>query len=697
MSLDVGRFHQIFFDEAIDHLATLEALALKLDPALPQAADLDAIFRAAHSIKGGAATFGFERLAQLTHALETVLDQVRKHTRPVTSELVSLLLSATDCLRAQVVALKSGQPHDGEAQALLLQRLHAASDAGAPAQRDDDTPAAPQNADRPSDVAITVLLEPSERGSAAALQSIEKELAALGEVQVLTPFSELQTASAIRISLCSKIPASEVKESLAFVWNENRFRVEEETPMPAPAAAARQEALSALEGDDLGFFVENLPDALAARSGSDDLEKTGRRAYDFGAEAAKFGRRQADRYVAMPMDTQSIRVGVEKVDRLVNLVGELVIAQAMLVQSATQAGAELSERVANNMGQLDRNIRELHEAVMSIRMLPIRYVFSRFPRVVRDLADKLGKKVDLIIEGEETELDKGLIEKVTDPLTHLVRNSVDHGIELPAERETAGKPAIGVLRVRALHESGNVVIEVSDDGGGFDRSRLLVKAREQGIVVSDSATDEEIWQLAFLPGLSTAKQVTEVSGRGVGMDVVKRNVEQLGGRLSLRSAAGQGTTVTIHLPLTLAIVDGMLISVGAHTYVIPLAHILENLQPRADAVRTVTGQGRVVRVRDEFIPLIALHEALNIEARHRNAHEAMLVLCESNGQRAAFQVDELLGQGQFVVKSLEQNFRRIAGVAGATILGDGRVALILDVGTLLRTGQRAVPTMTLPQ
>jgi two-component system chemotaxis sensor kinase CheA len=282
-----------------------------------------------------------------------------------------------------------------------------------------------------------------------------------------------------------------------------------------------------------------------------------------------------------------------------------------------------------------------------------------------------------------------LIEKVTDPLTHLVRNSVDHGIESPAEREAAGKPPIGVLRVRALHEGGNVVIEISDDGAGFSRERLLAKAREHGSSISDAASDDEVWQLAFLPGLSTATHVTEVSGRGVGMDVVKRNVEQLGGRLSLRSASGQGTTVTIHLPLTLAIVDGMLINVGGHTYVIPLTYILENLQPSADAVKTVTGQGRVVRVREEFIPLVALHEVLNIVPRNVHAHEAMLVMCEANGQRAALQVDELVGQGQFVIKSLEHNFRKIAGIAGATILGDGRVALILDVGTLLRAGQRS--------
>jgi two-component system, chemotaxis family, sensor kinase CheA len=374
-----------------------------------------------------------------------------------------------------------------------------------------------------------------------------------------------------------------------------------------------------------------------------------------------------------------------------------VIAQAMLVQSTARAGEALHEGISSNLGQLDRNIRELHEAVMAIRMLPISYVFSRFPRVVRDLADKLGKKVELIIEGEETELDKGLIEKVTDPLTHLVRNSVDHGIETLAQREAAGKPTIGVVRVRASHEGGNVVIEVSDDGGGFDRKQLLAKAREHGLGIGDSAGDDEVWQLAFLPGVSTAKQVTEVSGRGVGMDVVKRNVEQLGGRLNLRSAPGQGTVVTIHLPLTLAILDGMLINVGAHTYVIPLAHILENLQPTADAVKSVTGQGQVVRVRDEIIPLIALHEVLNIEPRNKNAHEAMLVLCESNGERAALQVDELVGQGQFVIKSLEQNFRKIAGVAGATILGDGRVALILDVGTLLRSGQHAEQPMMLAQ
>lgn len=702
MSLDIGRFHQVFIDEAIEHINALEALALELDPEKPQAEELNAIFRAAHSIKGGAATFGFEGLAQLTHALETVLDQVRKQAMAVTGDLIKLLLSATDCLRAHVASLQGGQPIDQDIEVKVLEQLQragGAEDGGC--ARTGAVPAQTHAANGGSCI-VVVKLEAPELGSPEGMLRIEQALSGLGAVERLTSADELAHAMEVRMRLTSSISAAEVQESLAFVWSNDRFRIESDAPPGAPADYSSKPIVATasfadLEGDDAGFFVENLPASLERAKPNDPLALTGRRSYDFRPEAAQFGRRQVDRYVAIPMDTSSIRVGVEKVDRLVNLVGELVIAQAMLVQSSAHAGTELSESVSSNLGQLDRNIRELHEAVMSIRMLPISYVFSRFPRVVRDLADKLGKRVELVLEGEETELDKGLIEKVTDPLTHLVRNSIDHGIELPAQREAAGKPPIGALRVRALHQGGNVVIEVSDDGAGFDRARLLEKARGHGLAISEASSDEDVWQLAFLPGLSTAERITEVSGRGVGMDVVKRNVEQLGGRLSLRSAAGQGTTVTIQLPLTLAILDGMLINVGAHTYVIPLTHILENLQPLADAVKTVGGGGKVVRVREEFIPLIALHDVLNLAPRFEQPHEAMLVLCESNGQRAALQVDELVGQGQFVIKSLEQNFRKIAGIAGATILGDGRVALILDVAALLRAGQRSEPALSTAQ
>jgi two-component system, chemotaxis family, sensor kinase CheA len=685
MTIDVERFHQLFFEEALEHVGALEAGALKLDPAQPDPDLVNAIFRAAHSIKGGAATFGFERLTQMTHALETLLDQVRKNERAVTPQLVRLLLNANDVLRLQVLAQQQGDESDSELAQEVLAQLRAEAAAAGHAARGSGAGGGAQSAEPsaapasspaghsadvvPAAVIVTLRLEDAER-DAAAIERMQKDLSAFGETSVLTPLEELPSAESIRVRIACAKPVDDLRESLAFIWDEERFSIAAEEGQAPQEPQTQAQKLAQIEDDGLGFFAENLPEALAQEKAQEFEPAIGRRAYDYGPDAAKFGRRQADRFVAAPIDTSSIRIGVEKVDRLVNLVGELVIAQAMLSQSTARAGAQLGEDVAGNLGQLDRNIRELHEAVMAIRMLPVSYVFSRFPRVVRDLADKLQKKVELVLDGEETELDKGLIEKMTDPLTHLVRNSVDHGIESPEQREALGKPPIGTLRVRAAHEGGNVMIEVADDGAGFNRERLLAKAREHGVA-----------------GLSTAKEVTEVSGRGVGMDVVKRNLEQLGGRLELSSAAGQGTTVTIRLPLTLAILDGMLITVGNHTYVVPLTNILENQRPAADAVKSVTGQGQVVRVREEFIPLIVLHEVLNIEPERVHAHEAMLVICEADGKRAALQVDDLVGQGQFVIKSLEQNFRKIAGVAGATILGDGRVALILDVATLLRSGR----------
>ncbi|MDA8257978.1 MAG: chemotaxis protein CheW, partial [Betaproteobacteria bacterium] len=388
------------------------------------------------------------------------------------------------------------------------------------------------------------------------------------------------------------------------------------------------------------------------------------------------------------VESTSIRVGIEKVDQLINLVGELVITQAMLAQTAADYDPVQFERLLNGLTLLERNTRDLQEAVMSIRMMPMSFVFSRFPRVVRDLASKLGKQIELKTIGESTELDKSLIEKITDPLTHLVRNSLDHGIEMPEERLAKGKPAKGTLTLSAAHQGGNIVIEVADDGQGLNRERILAKAKERGLPVHDNMPDQEVWQLIFAPGFSTAAQITDVSGRGVGMDVVKKNIESLGGRVDLYSVSGQGSRVTIRLPLTLAILDGMSVALGNETFIVPLTYIMESLQPPAHDIKTVAGQGRVVHVRGDYLPLVALHQVLNIEPKFTDPSSGIVIIVEADGERAALFVDELVGQHQVVIKSLESNYRKVPGIAAATIMGDGRVALILDVAALVRMSKQ---------
>jgi two-component system, chemotaxis family, sensor kinase CheA len=391
-------------------------------------------------------------------------------------------------------------------------------------------------------------------------------------------------------------------------------------------------------------------------------------------------------------ESSSIRVSVERIDSLINQVGELVITQAMLAQLSLVLDPGEHERIFQALSQLEHNSRELQEAVMSIRMLPISFVFNRFPRLVRDTCGKLGKQVELVLRGENTELDKGVIEKLTDPLTHIIRNSIDHGIELPAERIAAGKPAMGTVRMSAFHQGGRIVVEISDDGKGLSRERILAKAREQGMAVSDDMPDGDVWLLIFMPGFSTAEAVTDLSGRGVGMDVVRRNITSIGGRIEIKSLAGQGTHIVIRLPLTLAILDGMIVEVDKVHYVVPLTYIVESLQLKDEHIYSMSGSSSaVIRVRDEYLPLLSLHSLLNLAAAPPPAVGGLVLILEAEGNSFALQVDELIGQQQVVIKSLEQNFRRIDGITGATIMGDGSVALILDVDALPRLAGQGAP------
>ena len=556
LDMDMSEFHGVFFEETSEHLASLETLLVGLDRKQPDPEAMNAIFRAAHSIKGSAGTFGFPDMAAVTHDLETLLDKARKGELVLTEEIVDITLEARDILLAQL---------------------------------------------------------DHHQGAAAVAPSLVE-------------------------SLCARVRAlaSGTTSTVAEV----------DTPVEAAVP----------------IEVANAEQPKAA---------------------------------VKVIESSSIRVSVEKVDQLINLVGELVITQSMLAlteQSPLNDGSAEAERLLERLQQLERNTRELQETVMSIRMLPVSAVFNRFPRLVRDLAGKLDKHIELRTFGESTELDRGVIEKITDPLTHLIRNSVDHGIELPDERVAAGKPAKGVLTLSAYHQGGSVVIKIQDDGKGFDRDRILAKARERSIPLSDTPTDQEIWNLIFAPGFSTADAVTDVSGRGVGMDVVRRNIENLGGRVDLQSAPGVGTTITIRLPLTLAIMDGMSVGIGEQNYIVPLTAIIESLRPLPKDLKSLVGhdgsKGRLVLVRGEYLPLVALHEVFNIEPKSAEPEKGILIIVDTESGRAALFVDELLGQRQVVIKSLESNYRKVPGISAATIMGDGSVSMILDVSEAVRLGRR---------
>jgi two-component system chemotaxis sensor kinase CheA len=457
-----------------------------------------------------------------------------------------------------------------------------------------------------------------------------------------------------------------------------------EAAAPADAGYGFFDTMSKPEGDQgYGFFETPKTATQSEAAAPAEIAPNRSTAEQPKLEAVKTVRRGGDKPAAAAQaEATTIRVGVDKVDTLINLVGELVITQAMLAQNGAKLDPALYESLLAGLTQLERNTRDLQESVMSIRMMPMSFVFSRFPRVVRDTASKLGKEVELKTEGEGTELDKGLIEKLADPLTHLVRNSLDHGIETPEQRLAKGKPRHGTLTLRAFQQGGNIYVEVSDDGAGLNREKILAKASERGMNVSESMSDQEVYALIFEAGFSTADKITDVSGRGVGMDVVRRNIREMGGSVEIDSAAGHGTRITIRLPLTLAILDGLSVAVGGETFIIPLTYISESLQPAPADIKTISGRGRTVHVRGDYLPLIALHEVFSIQPHVTDPSKGITVILESDGVRSALFVDALLGEHQVVIKSLETNYRRVPGVAGATIMGDGRVALILDASAL---------------
>lgn len=708
MSTDLEQFYEIFFEESSELLADMETCLLRLDVNSPDLEDLNAIFRAAHSIKGGAGTFGFTDMTETTHMLETLLDKLRKGELEVRSEMIDAFLKAGDVIKEQLAGHRGEGKADPAAAAAICEELkklsdetqipskeasfNATAEIEAVAAETDVTAEQAQSINDPSK--LTYRIEFSNTGmSDTVIENLFANLKLLGilENHILTNGKELH-----QLKLTTSNSEEDIWETLAFVVDPAKLKIEVDLSDNTEANTKEiKENESVISKAPLtpgyGFF----PGAPAAPKDIDDSESNLNASQQHIADNSKneiqatSSKSSSKTNTTTPAsEASSIRVSIEKVDQMINLVGELVITQAMLTQTASQFDPVVFEKLHSSMNQLERNTRDLQESVMSIRMMPISFVFSRYPRVVRDLASKLNKRVELKTVGENTELDKGLIEKIADPLTHLVRNSLDHGIEIPEKRIAAGKSAQGTITLRAFHQGGSIVIEVSDDGAGLNRGKILAKARERGLPVHDGMTDQEVWLLIFEAGFSTAEAVTDVSGRGVGMDVVKRNIQGMGGRIDIESAFGVGTRISIRLPLTLAILDGLSVAVGDQMFIVPLNYITESLQPNAADIKTVSGHGRVVQVRGEYLSVIALHEIFNLRPNVTAVHEGILVILEAEGHKAALFVDDLVGQHQVVIKSLESNYRRVQGVSGATIMGDGKVALILDTAALVMASQQ---------
>jgi two-component system chemotaxis sensor kinase CheA len=690
--IDLSQFYQIFFEEAGENLDQMEQMLLALDVEKADDEELNAIFRCAHSIKGGAATFGFADVAELTHQMESLLDKLRRHELNPTAAMVDVLLESSDALRLQL-AHHQGRGNDTPATGDLVARIYKLAngeDAVAPAPEVAPAPvmAAPV-VEAPAPAPARVINKPVAKASRELeihIGPLDNVAQADGVAELFRDIPGLGTIEPLPCDQANKrVYRATTTSSDADLMDLFTFHVSKEEIRIVDMAAATDDAPVAAApapsaSQDFGFFdgapgvpASTMAAATAVVSAPENTTKA--------ANAPK-----ADARAAAPaaMESSTLRVSVSKVDQLINLVGELVITQAMLAQKSRELDDGANQPLLAGLADLDRNTRDLQEAVMSIRMIPMSVVFNRFPRMLRDLATKLGKKVELVTHGEATELDKGLVEKITDPLTHLIRNSCDHGIEMPEDRRAKGKPEHGTITLSATHEGGSILIEVRDDGKGLNRDKLLSKAREKGIDAPDSMTDNEVWNLIFAPGFSTADQVTDVSGRGVGMDVVKKNITALNGTVEIDSAEGYGMRVSVRLPLTLAIMDGMSVRVSDEVYILPLSSVIESFQIKPTDINTLAQGAQVVKVRDEYMPVIELERVFQVPRFEHSGASPIMVVVEADGQRVALMVDELLGQQQVVIKNLESNYRRVPNVSGATILGDGKVSLILDTSSLVR-------------
>ncbi|MHA6205529.1 chemotaxis protein CheA [Dyella soli] len=646
----LAQFQQVFVEESLEGLDTMESSLLALDDG-GDGELVHTIFRAAHSIKGGAATFGFPEMSSFTHEAESLLDEVRSGKRAIDRAIIELLLRAVDCLRGMFARAQAGEPLNDAVADGLRNELAAAMGrgvpaAGAQARRADD------HAER-----WTIRFRPHAGMLAGGNEPLRllRELAGLGELNVTAALEQLPaTLAALEPTECHlgwtielKGPVKRADIAAVFDWVEDEcdlaIEAQQLSAIPAPVAVAAAAAAP-------------VADAGAARAQRDSSA-----------------------------ESSSVRVSIDKIDGLINLVGELVITQSMLDTFRGDYDPSRLAVLEHGLAQLARHTRELQESVMGIRMLPIASVFNRFPRMVRDISQKLGKQVKLELVGEQTELDKTVLEKIGDPMVHLVRNAIDHGLETPDRRRAAGKGDTGTLKLEASHRGGNIVVEVSDDGAGLNRDAIVAKAIQRGLITSgEGMSDESVAELIFQPGFSTAAVTTDLSGRGVGMDVVRRNVADLGGSVVIRSTQGKGSVFTITLPLTLAIIDGLTAAVGEERYIVPLVSIVESVQLKAESVRSVAGGGELFRFRGEYLPVIRLHDVFGCEDAVRSIDQGLMVVVEGDGSRVGLFVDGLIGQQQAVVKSLEANYRRVQGVSGATILADGSVALIVDIAGLVR-------------
>ncbi len=696
---DLTQFYQIFFEEAGENLDLMEQMLLNLNLETADDEVLNGIFRCAHSVKGGAATFGFADVAELTHQMESLLDRLRRHELQPNSAMVDVLLESADASRSLLARHQAGGEGDALPTGDLVRRISELAAGNAPVVAPIpvaqpvriQTVAAkpPPPASEPVDKStrsLEIRIGPLERPEQAdAVQELFRDIPGLGTISALP--SDAKNTRVFMVETGSS--DEDLLDLFAFHVSRDYIKIAERADAASDFGTAAQAGTAIAEAgspDDpppgaplaplpgFGFF-DGAPGApVAVAENAPGEIKVAQKAPPRSPAAS----------AAAQPEAATIRVAISKVDQLINLVGELVITQAMLAQNSRALDPAVYQQLLSGLADLDRNTRDLQESVMSIRMIPMSIVFSRFPRMLRDLASKLGKKVDFVTQGEATELDKGLVEKITDPLTHLVRNSCDHGVESPAERLAAGKSETGTITLSASHQGGSIVIEVRDDGKGMSRQKILSKARERGLDVSDQMSDADVWQLIFAPGFSTADVVTDVSGRGVGMDVVKRNIAALNGTVEIDSAEGYGMKVSVRLPLTLAIMDGMSVGVGGEVYILPLSSVVESFQVKADAVSTVGQGSQLVKVRDEYMPVIELEKIFQIPRFDFEKSTDIMVVVEADGSRVALLVDELLGQQQVVVKNLESNYRKVPNVSGATILGDGKVALILDTGALVR-------------
>jgi two-component system chemotaxis sensor kinase CheA len=658
MSDPFAQFKQTYINECLELLADMEEKLLGLD-ASANSETLNAIFRCAHSIKGGAGAFNFTNIASFTHILEALLDKMREGHISPTPPVVDCLLRARDVVQQMVMAASANQSLPDDFGSALAAELSSFTPGAAPVV---SAAAASVAAVSGKPVQYDIFFKPKSSLIAHGNEPLLllRELAQLGDIQVEANISAIPELDAMEADGCY------------ISWN---IQLTNEKP-----EAAIREVFEFVEDEcELTITAHTLADASASSVIHATASETPKQPATANAAPA----------AANPQAT-SIRVDTDKVDKLINMVGEIVISQAFLSAQVKDLPPAQFAELMRGIEEMQQHIRELQEAVMSVRMQPVKSIFSRMPRLVRDLAQQLGKEITLELSGENTEVDKTIIEQLSDPLTHMIRNSVDHGVEMPDIRAERGKPRMGTIHLSAEHRGGRIVIEVSDDGGGINREKVLKKAREKGIVgENETLTDNEIDMLIFAPGFSTAETVTNVSGRGVGMDVVRRNIESLGGYVQVENFPGKGSTFTISLPLTLAILDGMIVRCGSEFYIVPINSIIETMRPKASEVRPLASGGSVINVRGEFLPIVYLHEVFHIRGAERDASKALVVLVESGKAQLGLVVDELVGQQQVVIKSLEENSDPIEGVSGATILGDGKVSLILDVAALYRISKQA--------